>query len=151
MNTTDDAVIRDFRQWLADTPIPKADQVSGHDKFVPLESLEMVQSFERDRGLYLQILEGPMPATGSTCKNRVRLYVGVRFFLGFESQARSLRDIPLLRERMRSAVAKAPDAEGIAGLDRIEVSGPLHDYQTILKGDLVTFEVALTYHVEVGP
>lgn len=152
MNTTDDAVISDFRDWIAATEIPKADQVSGFDKFVSLPSLVALQAFERDRGFYVQIIQGPYPKPGTTCMNRVHVYVGVRFFNDFASQARMLRDVPALRLRMRAAVPKSndPGTPHVTGLNKVEVSGPLHDYQTIEKGDLVVFDVVLDYHVEVS-
>lgn len=142
--TADDVVWAAFRKWIADTPIDEADKIGGFDFFLVVPSAEALRANERDRVTYVQVAQGPAPKAGARCINQLRLAVGTRFFNEFDSQARMLRDVPLLRERMRTAVAP-----NIAGLQKVEVGVPIHDYSTIEKVDLVVFDVLLEYHVEV--
>ncbi len=145
--TSADVVIAALRDHVSTCPIPPADQNGEWDTFTYAENIPALEGMERDRVWAPTLLGGPERIPGnSRCHDRLRLALSVRYFRLWDSQQRMLRDIPLIRERIRSL----PTHATLAGTTvKVTVSGPMHDYSTLSEiNDLVVFDVQIEYHVE---
>lgn len=144
MNTTADAVLFAVIDRITATELG-TDQVNACDKFTALPSLDALIADERDRIFYPALTSGPMPVDRSRCKDTLSVTFCFRYFGEFESMRRMLRDMPIVRERIRTAVAG-----NVSGLDSAKVGAPTYDTTSLAKHTIAQLPVTLEYHVEVG-
>lgn len=143
MNTTADVMLFAVIERITTTELG-TDQVNACDKFTALPSLDALIADERDRIFYPALTSGPEPVDRSRCKDKLSVTFCFRYFGEFESMKRMLRDMPIVRERIRSAVAA-----NIPGLDSAKVGTPTYDTTSLAKHTIAQLPVIFEYHVGV--
>jgi hypothetical protein len=146
--TTPDLVIEGLEDKLAALTLGGAvDIVQESDKLTCVIGPEELVAREIDRTFCVLLTGGPdIPRGSSRCTEVIRCQVHVRYFLGRESRARMLRDVPEIREALRTL-------SSVTGVrSPTTVDAVIYDYGT-LQGDntvVVVFPTTITYDIEVS-
>ena len=108
------------------------------------EGESSVEQVPRDRSWQLVPLEGPTLAP-NRCTEELAAAAGFLHLDKPESLRQMLRDHQKVRPLLRSLAAHIP------GVTAAKVEGPRYGYGIVAGACLVTYQVRLTYHVELVP
>lgn len=105
---------------------------------------DSVEQVPRDRSWQLVPIDGPTLAP-TRCAEELTVAAGFLHLDKPESLRRMLRDHQKVRPLLRGLAAHIP------GVTAVKVQGPRYGYGAVPGACLVSYQVSLTYHVELVP